>query len=56
MEKLLKGIFDKLFKAIKFTRSNIHHIAQPEVEAIVDAKIKEHAEPLQNTSAEQSKQ
>ena len=48
MEKLLKGILEKLFNSSK-NPAKIQNIGHAEVEAIVDAKIKEHQATIQST-------
>lgn len=54
VDKLFKGILDKLFKTNQHsTQSDIQHISPSEVEAIVEAKIKEHAATLQSTTTDQ---
>lgn len=51
---MLKGIFDKLFNSNqKTTHSEVKPISQAEVEALVDARIKEHAAAVQSTSTDQ---
>lgn len=50
MKNLFKGILDKLFKSNqKPTQPNVKHISHEQVEAIVDARIKEHAATLEPT-------
>jgi hypothetical protein len=51
--KLLKGIMNKLFKSNQQpTQTQVPSISPVEVEAIVDAKIKEHAANLQTANQE----
>lgn len=54
VNNLLKGIIEKLFKTPQNT-SKPHNqtISQAEVEALVDAKLKEHAAALENTQTNQ---
>lgn len=48
--KIAKGILNKLFKSNQqSTQSAVKHISPAEVEALVDAKLKAHAE-VQNTA------
>ncbi|OLS40852.1 ABC transporter ATP-binding protein [Bacillus sp. MRMR6] len=47
---MLKGILDKIFKPTQATNQSI---SQAEVEALVDAKIKEHAAALETMKTEQ---
>lgn len=55
MGTLIKGIFDKLFKQNQnTTQTQVQPISHEEVEALVDAKIKEHAATLQTNTADQS--
>lgn len=57
MVKLFKGIIDKLFKTNRNSpQSEVQHISHAEVEALVDAKLKEHAATIQNTVADEKKQ
>ncbi|WML39610.1 ABC transporter ATP-binding protein [Neobacillus sp. OS1-2] len=50
MEILLKGILGKLFKGNETSpQPAVQSISQAEVEALVEAKIKEHAATLENT-------
>lgn len=54
MEILLKGILDKLFNTKQPTNQpNIKPISSEEVEVLVEAKIREHAAALQNTTSDQ---
>ncbi|WP_236619624.1 ABC transporter ATP-binding protein [Bacillus sp. 1NLA3E] len=54
MDKLFKGILDKLFKPNQHSnKPEIQPISPSEVEAIVDAKIKEHATTIQSTTTDQ---
>ncbi|MDF2789617.1 MAG: hypothetical protein K0S80_2715 [Neobacillus sp.] len=48
VKNLFKGILDKLFNSKqKSTQPNVGHISHEQVEAIVDARIKEHAATLE---------
>ena len=52
---MLKGIIDKLFKATQVEKnSDIKTISQEEIEALVDAKVKEHTANIQTTLREQT--
>ncbi|MCM3671086.1 ABC transporter ATP-binding protein [Mesobacillus maritimus] len=52
---MLKGIIDKLFKAtLAEKNSDIKTISQEEIEALVDAKVKEHTANIQTTLREQT--
>ncbi|AGK53640.1 hypothetical protein B1NLA3E_09390 [Bacillus sp. 1NLA3E] len=54
VDKLFKGILDKLFKPNQHSnKPEIQPISPSEVEAIVDAKIKEHATTIQSTTTDQ---
>ncbi|WP_342431571.1 ABC transporter ATP-binding protein [Neobacillus sp. FSL H8-0543] len=54
MEKLFKGIIEKLFSSNqKSSQPNLPPISQDQVEAIVDARIKEHAATLESVSTQQ---
>jgi len=51
---MLKGIIDKLFNSNQPTKqAEPKTISQEEIEALVDAKVKEHAATLQSTLSEQ---
>ncbi|WP_083652272.1 ABC transporter ATP-binding protein [Bacillus sp. MRMR6] len=50
VKMMLKGILDKIFKPTQATNQSI---SQAEVEALVDAKIKEHAAALETMKTEQ---
>ncbi len=51
---MFKGILDKLFKSEqKPAQPAVQYVNHEEVEALVDAKIKEHAAALQTTSHDQ---
>jgi hypothetical protein len=51
---LFKGILDKLFKSNQSSNeSEAQHISRAEVEALVDARIGEHAATLQNQTTDQ---
>jgi hypothetical protein len=55
--KLLKGLIDKLFKqSPPSTQRPVQPISPEEVEALVDAKIKEHAATIQTTVENHNKQ
>jgi hypothetical protein len=54
VNKLFKGIIEKLSKLTQTTSpSQNQSISQAEVEALVEAKLKEHAAALENTMTEQ---
>lgn len=54
MNNLFKGILDKLFNSNqKSTQPDVPHISHGQVEAIVDARIKEHAATFETTSVHQ---
>ncbi|WP_312476668.1 ABC transporter ATP-binding protein [Neobacillus sp.] len=51
---MIKGILEKLFKKDqKSNQPDVKYVNHDEVEALVDAKIKEHAAALQTTSHDQ---
>lgn len=55
MGELLKGIFDKLFSSNqKPSQEETKAISQEEVEALVDAKLKEHAATIEKSISEQA--
>jgi hypothetical protein len=55
--KLLKGLIEKLFKQNQpTTPPQNQSISQAEVEALVEAKLKEHAAALETTIAEKGNQ
>ncbi|WML48478.1 ABC transporter ATP-binding protein [Neobacillus sp. PS3-34] len=55
MEKLLKAILNKLFQSNHpSTQPNVKPISQEEVEALVDARLKEHAATIEKSIADQS--
>jgi DNA-binding MarR family transcriptional regulator len=55
VEKLLKGILDKLFQSNqKTTQSEVKPISHAEVEALVNARLKEHAATLEKSIANQA--
>ena len=57
VNELLKGIIEKLFKSTQPTTPPQNQaISQADVEALVDAKLKEHAAALETTLAEKGKQ
>ena len=57
VECMFKGIMNKLFKSNQQpTQTQTPSISTAEVEALVDAKIREHAATLQPTVADQSNQ
>ncbi|WHZ06036.1 ABC transporter ATP-binding protein [Neobacillus sp. YX16] len=57
MNILFKGIIDKLFKTTQPTStSQYQSISQAEVEALVDAKLKEHAAALETTISDKGNQ
>jgi hypothetical protein len=57
VNELLKGIIEKLFKSNQPTSTPQNQsISQADVEALVDAKLKEHAATLENTLAEKGNQ
>jgi flagellar motor switch/type III secretory pathway protein FliN len=57
VKKLLKGIIDKLFKTTQPTNTSQNQsITQADVEALVEAKLKEHAAALETTLTEQVNQ
>lgn len=57
MNKLLKGFIDRLFKTPQPTSQPQNHpISQAEIEALVEAKLKEHAAALESTISEQVNQ
>ena len=57
VNELLKGIIEKFFKSTQTTSTPQNQsISQAEVEALVDAKLKEHAAALETTLAEQGNQ
>jgi hypothetical protein len=49
VKMMLKGILDKIFKPTQVTNQSI---SQAEVEALVDAKIKEHAAALETKNTD----
>lgn len=54
VKQLLKGIIDKLFKTTQTTsNAQNHSISQADVEALVEAKIREHAATLETSLTEQ---
>ncbi|MEH7525486.1 ABC transporter ATP-binding protein [Bacillus sp. JJ1503] len=54
VDKVLKGLLDKIFKPTQQTsQEKIHNISQADVEAIIDAKLKEHAATIQSTNENQ---
>jgi hypothetical protein len=54
VEELLKGIIEKLFKSNQPAATPQHQsISQADVEALVEAKLKEHAATLESTISEQ---
>ncbi|MEC1526120.1 ABC transporter ATP-binding protein [Neobacillus niacini] len=54
---MLKGLINKLLKTTQPSSTpHTHSISQAEVEALVDAKLKEHAAALENTLTEQVNQ
>jgi hypothetical protein len=57
VNELLKGIIEKLFKSTQPTTPPQNQaISQADVEALVDAKLKEHAAALETTLAEKGNQ
>jgi len=53
VERLLKGILDKIFNpSQKSTQTEIKSISQKDVEALVDARLKEHAATIEKSIAE----
>ncbi|WP_238579183.1 ABC transporter ATP-binding protein [Neobacillus niacini] len=57
MNELLKGIIEKFFKSNQPTSTPQNQsISQAEVEALVEAKLKEHAAALETTLAEKGNQ
>ena len=57
VNELLKGIIEKLFKTTQPTSTPQNQsISQAEVEALVDAKLKEHAAALETTLTEKGNQ
>ncbi|WP_081825449.1 ABC transporter ATP-binding protein [Bacillus sp. UNC41MFS5] len=51
---MFKGILDKIFNTNQPTkRVDVHPISQAEVEALVEAKIREHAATLQSATNDQ---
>ncbi|MEH7307602.1 MULTISPECIES: ABC transporter ATP-binding protein [Bacillaceae] len=55
MDTLFKGILEKLFNTNQHTKQvEVQAISQAEVEALVEAKIREHAATLQTTTNDQS--
>lgn len=54
MDQVLKGLIDKIFKPPQQTsQQNTQNISQADVEAIIDAKLKEHAAAIQSTNEKQ---
>ncbi|WML56020.1 ABC transporter ATP-binding protein [Neobacillus sp. PS2-9] len=52
MSKLLKGILDKIFNTNqnqKLSESEVKSISQEEVEALVEARLREHAATIEQT-------
>jgi hypothetical protein len=57
VEELLKGIIEKLFKSSQPAATPQHQsISQADVEALVEAKLKEHAAALETTLSEKGNQ
>ncbi|SDN61551.1 ABC transporter ATP-binding protein [Bacillus sp. OK048] len=57
VNELLKGIIEKFFKSTQPTSTpQTQSISQADVEALVDAKLKEHAAALETTLAEKGNQ
>ncbi|WP_257984461.1 ABC transporter ATP-binding protein [Neobacillus cucumis] len=53
MSRLLKGIFDKLFNTTqKPSETEIKSISQEEIEAIVEARLREHAATIEQSVEE----
>ncbi|WP_082677109.1 hypothetical protein [Bacillus sp. FJAT-29937] len=51
---VLKGLLDKIFKPTQQTsQQKTQNISQADVEAIIDAKLKEHAANIQSTNVNQ---
>ncbi|WNS73672.1 ABC transporter ATP-binding protein [Bacillus sp. DTU_2020_1000418_1_SI_GHA_SEK_038] len=57
VDKVLKGLLDKIFKPTQQTsQQKTENISQADVEAIIDAKLKEHAAAIQSTNVNQQNQ